>query len=136
MDELLHDEKDTTLKYDGTTKQHCHYGDLQIATEDKTFLVGMREMSSGTASAYAETVINSTKNIGDHLLNNVTNTMTDRVVTNKAANRKIKAARDDLESHGIISIVRYMHPLDSIEKKAMQTVNTWEEKVGAKEGKM
>ena len=45
-----------TLKYDGTTKKLGHLAEVEISTEHDTFLVGIKNQTSGTAEEYVNTI--------------------------------------------------------------------------------
>lgn len=124
------------MKYDATTKSHNHFGEVEIATKSKTYLSGVREMSDGTANTWTDTIDNIVKNIGDKggdILNNITNTMTDRVVTNKKATRQLKERRKD-PVRPWNNFFCAVHPLDTLEKKAFSVVNSWKSEHNAREG--
>lgn len=49
-------QKDTTLKYDGTTKKLGHLVETEEAIKDSLFLLGVNEQVSGKANSYADTI--------------------------------------------------------------------------------
>ena len=56
--EHLDSAVNTTLKYDGTTKKHGHLVEVEVATPEQTFLLGLRSQAGGTADAYSKTILN------------------------------------------------------------------------------
>jgi ribosomal protein L20A (L18A) len=100
--DMLKDEKATTLKFDGTTKRSGHLVEVEIATPNSTLLIGLKEQSGAGAIDYAKTIQKCVGDIEDlHdsdlpvcLLNNVSNTMTDRCPTNTAIENILDSDRD------------------------------------------
>ena len=116
------------LKYDGTTKKRSHFGEVQISTKTSTYTVGIKEMASGDADAYVETINSSLESIQtscdrpglkQKILDNISNTMTDRHIVNKAANRKL-VEQQSLTTDGstLNNFFCGMHPLDTFAKSA------------------
>ena len=64
INEELSCAKNTTVKYDGTSKKKTHYVEVQVATTKKTSTPGLSLMAYGTAEAYTNIVMQSLHDIG------------------------------------------------------------------------
>ena len=93
---------DLTLKYDGTTKSLGHMVEVEIATKDGPILMGITQQVGGTASEYVRSITKTISRVEQtsvgsagqlSILNKVSNTMTDRCVTNTAVDDQLKALR-------------------------------------------
>ena len=140
--EVLSVEKDITLLRDATTKSGHHVQGLLLSSESKGILtVGLKEVSSGTAQAYFEAGIDSLKDIdrscsqnkSDQLLLNISSTMTDRCIVNKAENRLWNAARDEAaerrntEVQPLEEFFCSLHPLEQFSDAANKALKKFEE---------
>ena len=123
-----------TLKYDGTCKKIGHLVEVELSTEDQTYLIGLKDQVSGKADNYVETIKNSFKHIEQtpipnaeldkdlNILNSITNTMTDRSITNSSIDRKL----EELKGSDINKFRCAMHPLDSMAKGCEKVVKQYE----------
>lgn len=128
--EATTDTPDLTLKYDGTTdKDGRHVTEIEIATPDQTYLVGLRHQVGSTADSYVKTIKDTLNEIDTaagkeegNLLTNVTNTMTDRHVVNTSVDNQLETAKG-----GEINKFRcFMHPLDSFQKECDKAIKKLE----------
>ena len=123
-----------TLKYDGTTKKVGHLAEVEISTEHDTFLVGIKNQTSGTAVEYVNTIQtclneveasplpNQNKNVTGNLLQKVKNTMSDRCITNTAIHRKL----EDITQSKMNQFKCGMHPLDTMAKDCEKIIKQFE----------
>ena len=80
-----------TLKYDGTTKNGYYIMELEVETKENTYFVGSPETIGGKATDYVDTIVTVLGKVDPHKLQDkVSNTMTDRVVTNTAVDRALE----------------------------------------------
>ena len=116
-----------TLKYDGTTKSLGHMVEVEIATKDGPLLMGKTHQVGGTASEYVRSITKTISRIEQtyvgsaeqlSILNKVSNTMTDRCVTNTAVDDQL----DELKGSRLNRFRCAMHPLDAIEKACEKVV--------------
>ncbi|KAG1675727.1 hypothetical protein GQR58_014553 [Nymphon striatum] len=126
------DAASCTIKYDGTTKAKKHITEVEIATKDQTFLIGMREQNGGCASEYVDTIktcigdvtaksIDTIVDEGNDTKSslNISNTMSDRVVTNACVDRLLES---DVLGIKVNSFKCAVHPLDTIGKESEKCV--------------
>ena len=130
--EALTDQTNTTLKYDGTTKKLGHLVEVEVATKDRTYLMGICQQLSGKATDYVSSIkpcVDNIENTGNSdttenrgLLKSMKNTMTDRCKTNDAI--------DDLLALDTgVSVNRFkcaMHPLDTFAKDCDKVIKIYE----------
>ena len=142
INEELSSAKNTTVKYDGTSKKKTHYVEVQVATTKKTLTTGLSLMASGTAEAYTNSVMQSLQDIGAagmvitgrdttaQILGEITNTMTDRHIVNKKANELLymeKSRKGETASTPWNNFYCSVHPLDTLAKSADASVKTVEQ---------
>nr|XP_054756519.1 uncharacterized protein LOC129262428 [Lytechinus pictus] len=113
--ESLKDKNNLTIKYDGTTKGRVgHLTEVEVASKEKTFLVGVSQQVGGAADEYVRTIEEACDAISpDILCNKTTNTMTDRCITNDSVDKKLEKEKN-------IHLNKFrcaMHPLDTIAKE-------------------
>ena len=133
VQEVLSNEENTTLKYDGTSKKKTHYLEVQVESQKQCFTTGISMMASGTADSYSRSIVqslDSVNNVNDgdvNLLSNISNTMTDRVVVNKKIN-SILLEKKQLTSgqNGVVwnNFFCSVHPLDTFAKAAEKTLKS------------
>ncbi|XP_071959561.1 uncharacterized protein [Antedon mediterranea] len=138
VSEVLESAKDTTLKYDGTNKKGTHYLEVQIADQDATYTTGITRLPSGTASANTQGILQTFEDLGaasqatggstskQHILNKISNTMTDRCGVNKAVNKELVESMSAGSQH-LNEFFCGMHPLDTFAKSCDKSVSTWEQ---------
>ena len=56
VQEALHQQENTTLKYDSTTEKVDNLVEVEVSTKDRTYLLGVREQSRGRATDYIRTI--------------------------------------------------------------------------------
>ena len=86
--------KDITLKYNGTMdSKGCHVIEVELATENDTFLIAMRNQASGTAADYAYTIEEAISDLDSSgtVMANISNTMTDRHIVNTAVDNILES---------------------------------------------
>lgn len=109
-----------------------HLVETEVATAEKTYLLGVREQVGGRAIDYVDTITNSMREIETTLtprdktkpdiLKSVSNTMTDRCATNHAVDVKLK----EIKGASLHEFKCGMHPLDSIAKVCDKAVKQFE----------
>ena len=128
-----------TIMYDGTTKRSSQVTEVELAIDEgPPMLLGVRRQSGSKATDYVTTIrsaMEDVENIIDPisvsssaaahtpLLDNITNTMTDRCVTNMAVDRHLS----ELKGCELNSFKCAAHPLDSFFKVCDKSVKTFEE---------
>ena len=129
-----------TLKYDGTTKSLGHLVEVEIATNDNTYLVGLTRQVGGTANEYVQSIQKSLHRIEQtskqhaeplDILKKVTNTMTDRCVTNTAVDDQLQNLKGTKTNRFRCA----MHPLDSMAKDCEKVIKSYEESVSINDQK-
>ena len=123
--EALSDADMTTLKYDGTMKRVGHIVETEATTKTgETYLLGMQQQPGGTAQQYVDSITSTCDSVGLNL-QQISNTMSDRCVTNSAIHRKLEAIKD-----GTINDFKCaMHPLDSMAKSCEKEIKIYESSV-------
>jgi hypothetical protein len=123
--DVLLSSPNSTLAFDATTQDGRHYNAIIITTPQQTLLVSLEELAGGTALDYATHILETLQQLatthsffsgGDvqtthkRLVQNISNTMTDRCAANHAAIVLVEKALDkDLQE-----LYCHLHPLDSI----------------------
>ena len=141
---VLSASENTTMYRDGTSKKGKHYAGLQIATEEKVYTVGMRQMSTGTAKNYFESGKSmlcdiedaaGNENVSDKILSNVSCVMTDRHVVETKQNtlweeekKKTGTDKDLMHFHCA------MHPLLQFAEVSERCLKKFEETTKTKKG--
>ncbi len=120
--EVLKDERDLTLKYDGSTKSGHHLVEAQLSTDKDTFTLNVQETCGGTASDYSECIKDLVYDVDSNIMKNISNTMTDRCVTNNAIDKEIET----LTGNKVNSFRCAMHPLDTIHKQTEKRIKQHE----------
>lgn len=117
-----------TLKYDRTTKGRLgHLAEVEVATKDNTFLMGVQQQPGGTSKDYVKSIKSVCSHVDDHLMANVTNTM-----TNTAVDRELQ----EESGHTLNSFRCAMHPLDSFAREANTILKKEDEKRPVIKGSM
>ena len=124
--EMLLSTKDVTLGFDATTQEGTHINSIHFTTKNESFSVAIDELPGGTAEDYANHIIKSVDSLAhtfvhfhegenypdirQKMIENITNTMTDRCSANHAALKIVSSvwgkSFNELNCH--------LHPLDSI----------------------
>ena len=131
---VLSGTENTTMYRDGTTKKGKHYAGVQIATEDKVYTVGMRQMASGSAQNYFDSVMTMLDDIQDaaekidvtnNILKNISCAMTDRHVVEKKENSMwVQAKKDTQPDDSMVCIPFYNFlTLQSVKLKNLRRTN-------------
>eukprot|EP00117_Sycon_ciliatum_P029740 scpid79563/ scgid0750/ len=104
--EELEGEENTTLHSDGTSKHGRKYGSFQIATSQRVYSLGMVDMERGTAVHTLEMlkavladvakVSSDSEGIGERIVSNIKNTMSDRSIVQKNFNELLQAYRAEV----------------------------------------
>lgn len=129
------DATNCTLKYDGTTKIGKHITEVEVSTKDQTFLIGMREQNSGSAAEYVDIIKTCISDITHKSIDcdepcdislNISNTMSDRVVTNACVDRLLES---DVLGNKVNSFRCAIHPLDTIGKESEKCIRQVEKEM-------
>ena len=100
--------------------------DVEIATKDGPILMSITQQVGGTASEYVHSVTKTISRVEQtsvgsaeqlSILNKVSNTMTDRCVTNTAVDDQLEA----LKGSTLNRFRCAMHPLDAIAKSMRES---------------
>ncbi len=126
------DKENLTLKYDGITDSRGrHITEVEVATGQETYLLGLRAQPSGTADDYANTIKDTLHSIDNAsgaergtLLSQILNTMTDRHIVNQAVDRSLENSKGSK----INQFRCFMHPLDTFQKQCNQVLKEEENK--------
>lgn len=105
---MLFSAKDSTLAFDATTQEHVHINEIHFTTETNCYSITLDQLPGGTAD-YATHITDSIDHLADvysnfssieyqetraKLVDNVTNTLTDRCASNHAAIRLVNETWD------------------------------------------
>lgn len=120
INEHLESTSNTTLKYDGTTKRRVgHLVECEIASDEQTFLIGVKQQAGGTADEYIDAINDSVSAANPDILKNISNTMTDRAAVNTSIDNKLS----NITEKPINSFRCGMHPLDTLAKACDHALN-------------
>ena len=124
--EALSKKENTSLKYDGTTKDGHHLVEMEVWTQEHQYLTGLKEQEGGgTATEYHATLKEvlhdadstaTTEPLECKLLYNISNTVSDRVVTNKCIENILAADKGG----ELINLKCAIHPLDTFAPKIVK----------------
>ena len=128
--EALVNEKDTTLKFDGTTKGGQHLTEVELSSKNNSYLLGIRQQVGSKANDYVDTIMDVVNDICDastlsteqgniNILHNISNTMSDRCVTNDSIEKKLSETIKPLNTFKCA-----MHPLDTIARECEKVIRT------------
>lgn len=140
--EMILATKDVTLGFDATTQEGTHINDVHFTTSKICLCAAVDELSGGTADDYANHICNSVDILAEtyvyfnegssyqetrsSIINNISNSMTDRVAANHAALRLINSrwnkTLNELNCH--------LHPLDTIASSARSALKQLESSSG------
>lgn len=135
--EALLSSEDSTLGFDATTQEHVHVNEIHFTTEESCYSIAIDELPGGTAEDYATHVTDSIDNLANvysyfesqdfqgtrsKLIQNVTNTLTDRCAANHAAIRIVNAAWNKT----LTELNCHLHPLDSVATKVRASLKMYE----------
>lgn len=80
--DALSDENNLALKYDGTTKNGHHIVEVELLeTKQKTYFVSWETAVGKSHQLYVNTNVSNLDSIKPNMLQQISNTMTDRVVS-------------------------------------------------------
>ncbi len=131
-----------TIAFAATTQEGVHINAALITTEKSAFLVAIYQLPGGTAEDYANHISDSIDDLASvykanhpkaqyqetrkQLINNISNTMTDRVATNHTAISLLNGywgkSLNELNCH--------LHPLDSISSSCRAALKKTEKAPG------
>ena len=108
--EQLTEAPSSTLHSDGTSKFGQKYLGFQVATNEDSYTIGLKEVASGDAGTMLATLneilleveqtanfdASSNTDVGKKILANIKNTMSDRAATQKSFNELLEAYRMDI----------------------------------------
>lgn len=135
--EVLFSAKDSTLAFDATTQEHVQVNEIHFTTETNSYSIALDQLPGGTAADYATQITDSIDHLADvysnfnsidyqetraKLVDNVTNTLTDRCASNHAAIRLVNETWDK----SLNELNCHLHPLDSISNKVRTALKKYE----------
>ena len=128
---------DLTIGFDATTQEGVHINSVHLTTKDACEVIAIDELPGGTADDYSEHVCGSVNHLAttyadfheldypecrSKIIKNISNTMTDRVVVNHAAIRKVNENWDKT----LNELHCHLHPLDTIASSCRSTLKALE----------
>ena len=155
-EELSHDDKSNyTIQSDGTTKFGEHYGTFDIATDETTYILGIRHVFSGSAQDTLDTLKEiledldlvqaklQSANVSSKIIIKLKNSMSDRHAAEKHFNQLLSEYRSDIlpdvftgwssleqkEKEQIIRMNNFfcgLHFLVALADAAEATIKLWE----------
>lgn len=145
--EVLMESKNCTIGFDTTTQEGAHINSVHITTETKASSVAVDELPGGTAHDYHEHITQSIDNLASvyssihgkdyeesrkKLIDNISNTMTDRCVANHATVTLL----NETWGKQLTELNCHLHPLDTIAKDVGAALKRIEKEHGLdKEGR-
>ena len=113
INEHFMQKRNTTLKYDGTSKPRVgHLVECELSSGETTLLIGMKQQAGGTGEEYVNSITESISAAHPNLLKGIQNTMTDRATVNTCIDKKLSEHTNE----NINSFRCGMHPLDTLAK--------------------
>ena len=122
--QVILQNKNNTLGFDATTQEGVHINSIHITTETQCIVLAVDQLPGGTAHDYQEHISDTIDNLAEvhsyfnkssfeeckaKLINNISNTMTDRCAANHAAIRLLNEEWDK----SLNELNCHLHPLDS-----------------------
>ena len=124
--EVVMKRHDLTIGFDATTQEGVHINSVHLTTKNGCEVISIDQLPGGTANDYSDHVCSSVDSLADtyadfhkedfqychlqYIIDNIANSMTDRVVVNHSAivkvNESWEKTLNELNCH--------LHPLDSI----------------------
>ena len=105
--ELLLKTSDVTIGFDATTQEELHINGIHFTTKNTCLAAAVDELAGGTADDYAQHIINTIDTLCDtyvyfnekvsfhdtreKMINNISNTLSDRCASNHAAIRVVNS---------------------------------------------
>lgn len=139
--EAILDNADCTIGFDATTQEGTHINSVHVTTIKDCYGASIDELPGGTAKDYSDHICETINNLakahsyfldGDYnetkekLIDNITNTLTDRCAANHAAvqlvNQSWNKTLNELNCH--------LHPLDSIATNTHSALKKCEDSAG------
>ena len=136
-----------TLGFDATTQEGVHINSIHFTTQSECYAIAVDELAGGTAQDYHQHICNAVNNLADtyanfhqveyqstrkKLVDNFTNTLTDRCAANHAAIELLKGSwnktLNELNCH--------LHPLDSFSIKTKAVLKKQEKELNLQSGKL
>ena len=129
LGEELGQDSNLTLHSDGITKFGQHYGGYQISTEKSAYSLGLSEMVTGSADQALSTLkliledidIAAGAGLGERIVANIKNTMSDRHIVQKNFNCLL----EDYRSQILPSVVSDWNVLSEEAKVQLSTLNNF-----------
>ncbi|XP_071787284.1 uncharacterized protein [Asterias amurensis] len=135
--EILLQNQNITLGFDATTQEGVHVNSVHITTQTTCHILDIDQLAGGTSEDYALHIEASIQRINDvycqfystnfsenrkKILNNISNTMSDRAAVNHATIQRLelswRKSLNELNCH--------LHPLDTIASKTRSTLKIME----------
>ena len=123
--EALMEKEDLTIAFDATTQEGMHVNSIHVTSKDECFVLAVDQLPGGKAEDYQLHLCDATDAMADtyckvystdfaetrqHIISNISNTMTDRAAVNHATIQQLELVWDkklnELNCH--------LHPLDTI----------------------
>ena len=126
-----------TLGFDATTQEGNHVNSIHVTTRTDCLVVAIDELPGGTAEDYSSHIINSFDNLANvhayftgeeqqdskqKMIENISNTLTDRCAANHAAIQLVEQAWNK----SLNELNCHLHPLDSIATKTRSALRKCE----------
>ena len=129
LGEQLSTDSNLTLHSDGTTKFGHHYGSYQISTKDSAYSLGLGDMVTGTANQILTTLkqiladieLAAGEGVGDKIIANLKNTMSDRHIVQKNFNTLLEEYRSQV----LPSVVSDWSNLSEESQAKLSTLNNF-----------
>ena len=145
--EVVMENKNCTLGFDATTQEGTHINEIHFTTKELCVCAAVEELSGGTAEDYASHISNtvnsmaqtycyfnkmkSYQDVRSAIIDNISNTMSDRCAANHAALRLVASEW----SKTLNELNCHLHPLDSIASATRGALKKQEESRGNLYGK-
>lgn len=123
--EIIHANSNLTIGFDATTQEGVHINSIHVTTTSNCYVIAVDQLPGGTAQDYHQHICDSVDNLANtysifnnadfqncrkQMINNISNSMSDRCAANHAAlqlvNESWGKSLNELNCH--------LHPLDSM----------------------
>ena len=140
--ELAMKTNNLTIGFDATTQEGAHINCIHLNTETESEIVDIHELSGGTADDYHEHITSSIDTLAhvyadfhhenfqycrSTIINNISNTMSDRATVNQATVRKV----NETWNKNLNQLNCHLHPLDTIASTCRSTLKSLETAKGS-----
>uniref|UniRef100_A0A2C9JTC5 Uncharacterized protein n=1 Tax=Biomphalaria glabrata TaxID=6526 RepID=A0A2C9JTC5_BIOGL len=130
-----------TLGFDATTQEGVHVNSVHLTTKSNTLVIALDDLSGGTAEDYGNHICQAIQNLAgvysnfhktdlhecrDKIIQNISNTMSDRAPVNHATVMRLS----ELWDKSLTELNCHVHPLDSIAKGCTEALKTLQTEQG------